>query len=124
MPSASDAWKAVVPGISRDTAVVGVMSPLDLIDQSDTSLALKGRMIIHVAMVHKRRGNPNWGKSLPSPSAVPTEFEGVTLRLGLTKETYSSSSQLRVWCERNGNRCYIPEWLLKEWDIMPDVGWS
>ena len=53
-----------------------------------------------------------------------TEFEGVALRLGLTKETYSSSSQLRIWCQRNGNRCYVPEWLLKEWGIVPDVGWS
>ncbi len=74
----------------------------------------EGRMIIHLAMVHKKRGNPNWGKPLPSPLAVPTEFEGVALRLGLTKETYSSSSQLRIWCQRNGNRCYVPEWLLKE----------
>jgi hypothetical protein len=81
-------------------------------------------MIIHLAMVHKKRGNPNWGKPLPSPPVVPTEFEGVALRLGLTKETYSSSSQLRIWCQRNGNRCYVPEWLLKEWGIMPDVGWS
>jgi hypothetical protein len=81
-------------------------------------------MIIHLTMVHKRRGNPNWGKPLPSSPAVPTEFEGVVLRLGLTKETYSSSGQLRIWCERNGNRCYVPEWLLKEWGIMPDVGWS
>ena len=55
---------------------------------------------------------------------MPTEFEGVALRLGLTKETYGSSGQLRIWCERNGNRCYVPEWLLKEWGIMPDVGWS
>src|SRR5213595_1281318 len=75
-------------------------------------------------MVHKRRGNPNWGKPLPTPAVVATEFEGVALRLGLTKETYSSSGQLRIWCERNGNRCYVPEWLLKEWGIMPDVGWS
>jgi len=81
-------------------------------------------MIIHLAMVQKKRGNPNWGKPLPSSPAVPTEFEGVALRLGLTKETYSTSSQLRIWCQRNGNRCYVPEWLLKEWGIIPDVGWS
>jgi hypothetical protein len=82
------------------------------------------RMITHLPMVHKRRGNPNWGKPILSAQAVPTEFEGMVLRLGLTKETYSSSSQLRIWCERNSNRCYVPEWLLKEWGIMPDVGWS
>ena len=81
------------------------------------------RMIAHL-MIRKKRGNPNWGKPCLVPAALATEFEGVALRLGLTKETYSSSSQLRIWCERNGNRCYVPEWLLKEWGIMPDVGWS
>jgi hypothetical protein len=81
-------------------------------------------MITHLAMVHKKRGNPNWGKPFLPPPAVATEFEGVALRLGLTKETYSSSRQLRIWCQRNGNRCYVPELLLKEWGIIPNVGWS
>jgi len=75
-------------------------------------------------MVQRKRGNPNWGKAGPSPPVVPTEFDGVVLRLGLTKETYSSSRQLRSWCQRNGNRRYVPEWLLEEWEITPDVGWS
>ena len=78
--------------------------------------------MIHLAMVHKRRGNPNWGKPLPSAPAVVTEFESVALRLGLTKETFISSSELRMWCQRNVGRCYVPEWLLKEWGIDPDVG--
>lgn len=72
-------------------------------------------------MGHKKRGNPNWGKPLPSTPAVATEFESVAIRLGLTEETYSSSSQLRMWCQRNVGRCYVPEWLLKEWEIDPDV---
>jgi hypothetical protein len=72
-------------------------------------------------MVRKRRGNPTWGKSQAVPPAVATEFETVALRLGLTKETYLSSNQLRSWCERNNHRCYIPEWLLKEWGIHPDI---
>jgi hypothetical protein len=75
-------------------------------------------------MIHKRRGNPNWGKPLFVPRAMATEFETVTLRLGLTKETYIGSNQLRIWCQRNSNRYYVPEWLLKEWGIVPDVGWS
>ena len=79
-------------------------------------------MIAHPTMVHKRRETPNWEKPFSSPTPVATEFEGIALRLGLTKETYSSSSQLRIWCERNSNRCYVPEWLLKEWGIMPEVG--
>jgi hypothetical protein len=48
---------------------------------------------------------------LLATAPVATEFEGVVLRLGLTKETYSSSSQLRIGCERTAtaamcrNRC-------------------
>ena len=75
-----------------------------------------------VAMIHRRRGNRNWGKPVVVSSAVATEFETVALRLGLTKENYASSNKLRLWCERNGNRCYVPEWLLKEWKIIPDAG--
>ena len=41
--------------------------------------------------------------------------------MGLTKGTYSGSARLRTWCERNKNRCYIPEWLLAEWRIEPDL---
>jgi hypothetical protein len=81
-------------------------------------------MITSLAMVHRNKGNPNWGRPLPSAPVVATEFESVALRLGLTKETYSSSIQLRTWCQRNVNRCYVPEGLLKEWGIIPDVGWS
>ena len=68
----------------------------------------------------RKRGNPNWG--LP-PQPVPvtaTEFELQARRLGLTKETYTASAQLRAWCEHNKNRCYIPEWLLAEWGITVD----
>ena len=68
----------------------------------------------------RKRGNPNWGKP---PQAIPTmatEFELQARRLGLTKETYTASAQLRTWCERNKNRCYIPEWLLTEWAITVD----
>jgi hypothetical protein len=68
----------------------------------------------------RKRGNPNWGKPpLPSP-AIATEFELQARRLGLTKEAYTASAQLRTWCEHNKNRCYIPEWLLAEWGIIVD----
>ena len=74
-------------------------------------------------MGHKR-GNPNWGKPLLVPPAVATEFETVVLGLGLTKETYIGSNPLRIWCQRNCNRCYVPEWLLQEWGIVPEINWS
>src|SRR5262249_10137351 len=72
-------------------------------------------MITHLTMVHRKRGNPNWGNPLISPPAMATKFEDVAFRLGLTKENYSSSSQLRIWCQHNSNRYYVPVWLLKEW---------
>src|SRR5215468_3327985 len=68
----------------------------------------------------RKRGNPNWGKPPQSIPAVPTEFESQARQLGLTKQTYTSSTQLRSWCEHNRNRCYIPEWLLAVWGIEVD----
>ncbi|MGH7867347.1 MAG: hypothetical protein ACREP9_06850 [Candidatus Dormibacteraceae bacterium] len=50
---------------------------------------------------------------------VATEFEMQVRHLHLTADAYASSTQLRRWCEQNKNRCYIPEWLLKAWDIPP-----
>jgi len=70
-------------------------------------------------LMPRRRGNPNWGKPEPFGPIVPTvtEFEQVVKRLRLTPQTYTSSPELRRWCKSNRNRCYIPEWLLQEWDL-------
>ena len=76
-------------------------------------------MAIPVPLARKR-GNPNWGRPIPSDPALPTEFEVRVGQLLLTAETYASSIELRAWCERNRNRCYVPEWLLTEWDITVD----
>jgi hypothetical protein len=65
----------------------------------------------------RRRGNPNWGKPLSIPS-LPTEFELQVRRLGLTKRGYVTSATLKLWCQRNRNRVYVPEWLLEAW-AMP-----
>jgi hypothetical protein len=67
-----------------------------------------------------RRGNPDWGKSIPIGPALPTAFEMQVRRLRLSPDAYASSDELRSWCERNRNRCYIPEWLLDVWDIPVD----
>jgi hypothetical protein len=45
-------------------------------------------------------------------------------RLQLAPETYASSAELRAWCQQNRNRIYVPEWLLKEWDITVDLGFN
>lgn len=70
----------------------------------------------------RRPGNPKWASGLPITlgRAVPTEFEEQVRLLGLTKQTCATSAELRVWCERNRNRCYIPEWLLDAWGILVD----
>jgi hypothetical protein len=78
-----------------------------------------GPMAMPVAPTRKR-GNPNWGRRIPVGLALATQFELQVSHLQLTGETYTSSVQLRAWCERNRNRCSVPEWLLKEWEIAVD----
>lgn len=65
----------------------------------------------------RRRGNPNWGRPAQAAPVLATEFEEQVHRLGLTKQSCAASTQLRNWCERNCNRCYVPEWLLGVWGI-------
>jgi len=68
----------------------------------------------------RKRGNPNWGKPMNPCPAVPTAFEEQVRELGLNEETWATSENLRQWCERNKDRCYVPEWLLKRWQISVD----
>ena len=71
-----------------------------------------------------RRGNPNWfSSSHPIPILI-TEFESQVEKLGLTQEEYVSSSDHRRWCYHNRNRCYVPEWLLDEWEMQVDAIFS
>ena len=83
-------------------------------------------MAIPVALpaAKRKRGNPNWGRSIAPLLALPTEFEMRVRQLQLTSETYTSSRELRAWCEQNRNRLYVPEWLLKEWGISVDPTFS
>lgn len=71
----------------------------------------------------RRRGNPNWCRPCAPAPVLPTEFEIRVSELGLTSKTCAQSAQLRIWCERNRNRCYVPEWLLNEWGmpVNPNV---
>ena len=69
----------------------------------------------------RKRGNPNWGRSIPLAPALPTEFELRVRYLRLTAEMYTSSAELHAWCEQNKNRRYVPEWLLAEWCITVDT---
>jgi hypothetical protein len=82
-----------------------------------------GSMVIPVALpaAKRKRGNPNWGRPFAFVPALPTEFDLRVRHLHLTARTYSSSRELRAWCERNRNRLYVPEWLLEEWGITVDA---
>ena len=70
----------------------------------------------------RRRGNPNWGGGRPAQilSWIPTAFEEQVQKLGLNEQTCATSEKLKQWCERNKDRCYIPEWLLKQWGMSVD----
>jgi hypothetical protein len=68
----------------------------------------------------RKRGNQSWGRPIPTAPALPTEFELRVTQLRLTADGYTSSTELRTWCQQNRKRCYIPGWLLEEWGIAGD----
>jgi hypothetical protein len=68
----------------------------------------------------RKRGNPNWGKPMQAAPDIPTAFEEQVQKLKLNEQTCATSETLKQWCERNKDRCYIPEWLLKEWGMLVD----
>jgi hypothetical protein len=89
------------------------------VNPGGVSFVAMERPAVYPAKVRKR-GNPNWGQPARVAPAIPTEFEMRANQLRLTPETYVDSEELRCWCERNRNRCYIPEWLLDAWDLPVD----
>jgi hypothetical protein len=48
---------------------------------------------------------------------MATAFEMHVRNLHLTPDQYVGSDRLRRWCEENKNQYYVPEWLLKAWNI-------
>lgn len=68
----------------------------------------------------KRRGNPNWGKSVPSVWTV-TEFERTVAKLQLKPSEYVTSVALREWAYRNRDSKYVPEALLKAWGLEVEL---
>ena len=69
-----------------------------------------------------RRGNPNWGKAVPSGPVVPTvtSFEEAVKQLKLQPDQYVCSTRLREWARRNRNSKFIPESLLQAWGFETD----
>jgi uncharacterized protein YecA (UPF0149 family) len=71
----------------------------------------------------KRRGQPSWGSGGPLklPPAGQSELEQYARKLSLSEQDCANSTELRTWCSANRNRCYIPEWLLKEWNMCVEA---
>jgi hypothetical protein len=62
--------------------------------------------------------NPDFARGTsPAPQRRSTSFEEEVRRLGLHEGEYAMSRELREWCRLNASRCYVPEWLLKQWDL-------
>jgi hypothetical protein len=68
----------------------------------------------------KRRGNPNWGKpdgGLSTPIITTTSFEEIVKTLHLAPDQYVASAKLKEWARQNCKQRYIPEALLKAWNL-------
>ena len=92
-------------------------------EQTGVSSVTMARTIARTGS-RRRRGNPNWGQPPQPLPALPTEFEILVKRLGLTKLEYAFSAELKRWCEHNRNRVYVPEWLLEAWGIQVEAIFS
>jgi hypothetical protein len=69
--------------------------------------------------VHRKRGNPNWGRFIPPAPVLSTEFELQVRRLHSLQRPMSFHSSYADGAS-NRNRFYIPEWLLEDWSITVD----
>ena len=69
-----------------------------------------------------RKGNPNWGKPVPSGPVLPmaTSFEEAVKKLKLRPDQYVHSTRLREWARQNRNSKFIPESLLQAWGFETD----
>jgi len=77
----------------------------------------RGRMMPQ-AKPMRQRGNPNWGK--PGASARPhslSAFEQLVEDLHLRPDQYVTSKELRRWVQRNMESHFVPEYLLKAWNL-------
>lgn len=70
----------------------------------------------------RRNINHDWSSGITAAAtpAAASEFETVMVALGLTPQTCVDSLELKEWCLLNKNRKFVPEWLLKHWQIPVD----
>ena len=78
------------------------------------------------ALLYRRKNNRSRQERLKAIQADSMSFSGPDFEN--IKPTHDGSPdggirfsvELRSWCERNRNRCYVPEWRLKGWAITID----
>ena len=61
------------------------------------------------------------GRYTPPVRHLAAAFEDRVRKLGLSEQMWVNSAELRRWCERNKNHCYIPEQLLELWGIAVEA---
>ena len=65
-----------------------------------------------------KRGNPNWGKpALFVRPSILCAFEHIVGELHLQPDQYVDSKELRDWVQRNMRSHFVPEDLLKAWNL-------
>lgn len=73
------------------------------------------------SVVASEHYTPNWASGekerAPAPD-LPTQFEQIAEKIGVTKEYYVHSQPLKAWVKRNRRDYYVPEWLLREWGLQ------
>lgn len=73
-------------------------------------------------MAHYSNFNDRPG-SFPALPPQPPEFERIAARLGLvTDEQQRASDKLKAWARKHRNTRFVPEELLKHWDLDVNEG--
>jgi hypothetical protein len=75
---------------------------------------------IHSAYQRSQAWKSELGKADEGRPRCSYCVEEQVQNLGLNEQTCATSEKLRQWCQSNKDRCYIPEWLLKQWGIPVD----
>lgn len=61
---------------------------------------------------------PRWNYGeVPHQQQEEPEFYAEVRRLGLQEYEFPSSNALRLWVKKHRNTNYVPEWLLKHWNM-------
>ena len=116
------AWILVSVKKSGESAadIWTIVSFLDKVAKLASLARANQAVAYHLWAMARRRGNRKSasGQHTPTTSYLATAFQEQVRKRGLNTQTCVASEELRRWCERNKNHCYIPERLLERWGIV------